>query len=93
VFPGNFKAGHYVGLAKAFEGIAKRAKVPDITPHGLRHWFASATAEMNYSDFIIGGMLGHAKRSTHEHEYHVVWNAARKSWDVERDGGRSGQFA
>jgi len=62
VFPGASKAGHYVGLAKAWERIAKRAEVPEITPHGLRHWFGSAAAEMNYSDFIIGGMLGHAKR-------------------------------
>ena len=29
----------------------------EISPHGLRHWFASAAAEMNYSDFVIGGML------------------------------------
>jgi hypothetical protein len=33
-----------------------------VTIHGLRHWFASAGAEMNYSDFVIGGLLGHAKR-------------------------------
>jgi hypothetical protein len=33
-----------------------------------------------------------AKKS-HDHEYHVVWNPTRRSWDVERDGGRSGQFA
>jgi integrase len=62
VFPGASKAGHYVGLARSWGRIATRAAVPEITPHGLRHWFASAAAEMNYSDFIIGGMLGHAKR-------------------------------
>jgi integrase len=62
VFPGASKAGHYVGLARSWARIARRAEVSEITPHGLRHWFASAAAEMNYSDFIIGGMLGHAKR-------------------------------
>ena len=62
VFPGTSRAGHYIGFARAWERIATAAKVPEITPHGLRHWFASAAAEMNYSDFVIGGMLGHAKR-------------------------------
>ena len=42
--------------------IAAAAKIKDVSIHGLRHWFASGAAEMNYSDFIIGGLLGHAKR-------------------------------
>lgn len=62
VFAGASKAGHFVGLPKAWARIAKRAKVDGVSLHGLRHWFASAGAEMNYSDFVIGGMLGHAKR-------------------------------
>ena len=50
------------GITMAWARIANKAGVAEITPHGLRHWFASAAAEMNYSDFVIGGMLGHAKR-------------------------------
>ena len=30
-----------------------------MTPHGLRHWFASAAAEMNFSELTITGLLGH----------------------------------
>lgn len=62
VFAGVSKAGHFVGLPKPWARIAKRAKVEGVSLHGLRHWFASAAAEMNYSDFLIGGLLGHAKR-------------------------------
>jgi integrase len=62
VFPGSSEGGHYVALARSWARIARKAGVVQITPHGLRHWFASAGAEMNYSDFIIGGLLGHAKR-------------------------------
>ena len=62
IFPGTSKKGHFVGIASAWKRIAKRAKVNEITPHGLRHWFASAAAEMNYSEFVIAGLLGHAKR-------------------------------
>jgi integrase len=62
VVPGASKAGHCVGLPKAWARIADAAKASDVSIHGLRHWFASAAAEMNYSDFVIGGLLGHAKR-------------------------------
>jgi integrase len=61
VFPGEKAGQPYVNLWRAWSRIADKAKVSEISPHGLRHWFASAAAEMNYSDFVIGGMLGHAK--------------------------------
>lgn len=62
VFPGGSKNGHFIAIARPWARIAEKAEVGEITPHGLRHWFASAGAELNYSDFIIGGLLGHAKR-------------------------------
>jgi len=62
VFTGASKAGHFVGLPKSWARIAAAAEIGDVSIHGLRHWFASAAAEMNYSDLVIGGMLGHAKR-------------------------------
>jgi integrase len=62
VFPGTSEAGHLVGLPKMWERVATRAKLKDVTLHGLRHWFASAATELGYSDLIIGALLGHAKR-------------------------------
>ncbi len=62
VFPGASKGRHFVGLPKAWARITTKAKTDGVSIHGLRHWFASGAAEMNYSDFVIGGMLGHAKR-------------------------------
>jgi integrase len=62
VFRGASKLGHFVGLPKSWGRIAGAAKIKDVSIHGLRHWFASGAAEMNYSDFIVGGLLGHAKR-------------------------------
>lgn len=58
VFPGAAK-GHFVGLPKAWARIAKRSKTDDVSLHGLRHWFASAGAEMNYSEFTLAALLGH----------------------------------
>lgn len=51
-----------LGLPKMWERVAKRAKLKDVTLHGLRHWFASAATELGYSDLIIGALLGHAKK-------------------------------
>lgn len=62
VFPGPGKAGHYVGTPKAWARIAKRAGVEEVSLHGLRHWFASAGAELGYSDIVIGAIIGHAKK-------------------------------
>jgi site-specific recombinase XerD len=59
VFPGPGKAGYFVGLPKVWARVAKRAKVADVSIHGLRHWFASAATEMNYSELTIAGLLGH----------------------------------
>ena len=63
VFPGDGKHGHYVGAPKAWARIARRAKIHGVSLHGLRHWFASAGAEMNYSELVIGAIIGHKTRT------------------------------
>lgn len=48
------------GFPKLFDRIAKMGDLPeDITPHVLRHSFASVAAELGYSDAAIAGLLGH----------------------------------
>lgn len=60
VFPAGSKTAHFVGLPKAWARIAARAKLGELPIHGLRHWFASAASEMNFSELTIAGLLGHA---------------------------------
>ncbi len=59
VFPGPGKLGYFVGLPKVWARVAKRAGISGVSIHGLRHWFASAATEMNYSELTIAGLLGH----------------------------------
>jgi integrase len=59
VFASDSKSGHLVGLPRVWTRVAKRAKIAGVSLHGLRHWFASAAAEMNYSELTIAGLLGH----------------------------------
>jgi integrase len=50
--------GFHVVWAK----IAKRAGLPaDVTPHTLRHSFASVAADLGYSELTIAVLLGHRK--------------------------------
>ena len=59
VFPGTSKAGHLVGLPRVWARVTARAEIVDVTLHGLRHWFAAAATEINYSELTIAGLLGH----------------------------------
>lgn len=59
VFPGSGKKGHFVGLPKVWKRVCKRAGIEGVPIHGMRHWFAAAATEMNYSELTIAGLLGH----------------------------------
>jgi site-specific recombinase XerD len=47
-------------------GMAK-----DVTPHVLRHSYASLSADMGFSDNIIAGMLGHSRSSVTSRYVHL----------------------
>ncbi|MCP4385835.1 MAG: tyrosine-type recombinase/integrase [Hyphomicrobiales bacterium] len=63
VHTGALKGKSYVGLPKIWAAVARRAGITPMTIHGMRHWFASAAAEMNFSELVIAGMLGHSFNS------------------------------
>jgi hypothetical protein len=60
VFSGAESSKHLAGLPKVWARVAECAKIDGVSLHGLRHWFASAAAEMNFSELTIAGLLGHA---------------------------------
>lgn len=39
--------------------MCKRAEIEGVSIHGMRHWFASAATELNFSELTIAGFLGH----------------------------------
>lgn len=43
--------------------MAKRAGLEGVTPHTLRHSFASVAGDLGYSEPTIAAMLGHAAGS------------------------------
>ncbi|BCW87120.1 hypothetical protein sos41_02460 [Alphaproteobacteria bacterium SO-S41] len=59
VFAASTGAGHFVGLPRVWKRLLTRAQLPDMPLHSLRHWFASAAAELGFSELTIAGLLGH----------------------------------
>ena len=55
---------------KAFDGVPKvwaktvAQRLPGVTPHVLRHSFASAANDLAYTEATIAAMLGHAAGTT-----------------------------
>ncbi|WP_292328034.1 site-specific integrase, partial [Mesorhizobium sp.] len=63
VLAGVRKAEAFGGLPRAWLRIVKRARLVGVTPHTLRHSFASVGGDLGYSEPTIGAMLGHAAGS------------------------------
>lgn len=61
------------GFHKVWLRVAKRAAFgADVTPHVLRHSFASVAADLGYSELTIAALLGHRKASvTSRYAHHA----------------------
>ena len=63
VLPGNSPDKPFVGLPKAWPRILGKDDLSGLTPHGLRHAFASVAAELGFAEPTIAAMLGHRTHS------------------------------
>ena len=71
VFPADWGEGHFVGVVKVLDRVCARAGIKDVTPHTLRHTFASIAASLGYSELTIAGLLGHASRGVTQRYVHL----------------------
>jgi integrase len=58
VFPADRGEGHFIGLPKVLDRVCERAELEGVTPHMLRHTFASVAGDLGYSELTIAGLLG-----------------------------------
>jgi integrase len=64
VFPATRGHGIMSGFPKIWARIVRRGGVPsDLTPHVLRHSFASLAADLGFSEPTIAALIGHASHS------------------------------
>ena len=70
-----------------------RAGLENVTPHTLRHTFASIAASLGFSELTISGLLGHGPRGVTQRYVHLdvalVIAADQVSAEIARllDGG------
>src|SRR5262249_52046198 len=64
VFAATRGTGRMLGFSKLWARIAKLGKLAaDITPHTLRHSFASLANDLSYSESTIAALIGHKGHS------------------------------
>jgi integrase len=64
VFPASRGNGQMTGFPKLWVRITKLAPLPeDVTPHVLRHSFASLAGDLGYSEPTIAALVGHKGRT------------------------------
>jgi integrase len=71
VFPADWGDGHFIGVVRVLARACKRAKLTGVTPHVLRHTFASIAAELGFSELTIAGLLGHASQGVTQRYIHL----------------------
>jgi integrase len=81
VFPADRGGGHFVGLPRVLARLCARAGLSGITIHVLRHSFASAAAEMGFSELTIAGLLGHSVPGVTARYAHVADRALAAAAD------------
>jgi len=71
LFPADSGEGHFVGVVRVLERVCARAGLQDVSPHTLRHTFASVAGDLNFSELTICGLLGHAGQVVTQQYVHL----------------------
>ena len=71
VFPADWGDGHFVGVVRVLDRVCGKANLDDVTPHVLRHTFASVAGDLGFSELTIAGLLGHSARGVTQRYIHL----------------------
>jgi len=64
VFPGSRKHNTFGSFPKHWGQIVRNTALSDVTPHVLRHSFASIANDLGFTEVTIAALVGHAMGST-----------------------------
>lgn len=103
LFPADVGDGHFIGVVRVLDRVCAKAKLTGVTPHVLRHTFASVAGDLGFSELTIAGLLGHAARGVTQGYVHLdaalvvaadqVSAEIARLLDGEAKGGRKGGVA
>jgi integrase len=81
VFPAVRGDGFYMGTKRVWPEVVKKAELPGVTPHVLRHTLGSAAASSGEALLMVGSILGHANARSTAIYAHVAHDPARLAAD------------
>jgi integrase len=81
VFPAERGDGFYSGTKKVWPEVIKRAGLPGVTPHTLRHTIGGTAGSAGEALLMIGAILGHANARSTAIYAHVAHDPARLAAD------------
>jgi integrase len=70
-FPADWGEGHFVGIVRVLDRVCAMARLEDVTPHTLRHTFASVAGDLGFSELTIAALLGHTARGVTQRYIHI----------------------
>lgn len=70
-FPADWGEGHFIGVVRVLDRVCQKAGLVDITPHTLRHTFASLAGDLGFSELTIAALLGHSARGVTQRYVHI----------------------
>jgi integrase len=70
-FPADWGEGHFVGVVRVLDRVCEKARLTDVTPHTLRHTFASLAGDLGFSELTIAALLGHSARGVTQRYIHI----------------------
>ena len=71
LFAADWGDGHFIGVVRVLDRVCTQAKLKDVTPHVLRHTFASVAGDLGFSELTIAGLLGHSARGVTQGYVHL----------------------
>lgn len=71
VFPADRGDGHFVGVVKVLDRVCAGAGLTGVTPHTLRHTFASVAGELGFTEMTVGALIGHKARGVTQRYVHL----------------------
>jgi integrase len=70
-FPADWGDGHFIGVVRVLDRVCEKARLTDVTPHTLRHTFASLAGDLGFSELTIAALLGHSPRGVTQRYIHI----------------------
>jgi hypothetical protein len=75
VFQGTEDAKPLVGFPKCWKKLVKGTVLQDVTPHVLRHSFASIGNDLGFTEATIAALMGHSKGTITSRYIHTIDSA------------------